>query len=277
MDVPGQWHGICGAIRCWPTRNRCYKCGQPRSARSCSPRCSTYLDPQGTVGGLPQGFPGSSPLNPGMVHGPLGRGPPPKRSQTPPTSRRGPTVSPKPPPGAGTGYVRFDDGPLTPPPAPLCAQPVAQVLSPGPPATCAAPLPVGPVVDSVADQLRALELLSYFMDPPEVEALRSRLVPSPAPVPSEPVLTSHRALAQELADKCKRQEKLQTHLSEQRVKVPEEERVLERMQADLVGLVGEASDLDEEILELRRKVSVVPEPEDASDGSPPQSCYAIKV
>ena len=93
--------------------------------------------------------------------------------------------------------------------------------------------------------------------------------PLPAPVPSEPVLTSHRALAQELADKCKRQEKLQTQLSEQRVKV-------ERMQADLVGLVGEASDLDEEILELRRKVSVVPEPEDmdASDWSTPQSCYA---
>ena len=183
----------------------------------------------------------------------LGRGPPPKRSQTPPTSRRGPTVSPKPPPGAGTGYVRFDDGPLTPPPAPLSAQPVAQVLPPGPPARCAAPLPVRPVVDSVADQLRALELLSSFMDYPEVEALRSRLVHTLAPVPSEPVVTSHRALGQELADKCKRQEKLQTHLSEQRVKVAEEECVLERMQADLVGLVGEASDLDEEILEFRRK------------------------
>ena len=88
-------------------------------------------------------------------------------------------------------------------------------------------------------------------------------------VPSEPVLTSHRALAQELADKCKRLEKLHTQLSEQRLKVAEEERVLERMQADLVGLVGEASDLDEENQELRRKVSVVPEPEDmdASDGS----------
>ena len=45
--------------------------------------------------------------------------------------------------------------------------------------------------------------------------------------------------------------------------------MLERVQADLVGLVGEASDHDEEILELWRKVSVVPEPEDmdASDGS----------
>ena len=74
-------------------------------------------------------------------------------------------MSPKPPPGAGTGYVRFDEGPLTPPPAPLSAQPVAQVLSPGPPASCATPLPVGQVVDSVADQLRALELLSSFMDP----------------------------------------------------------------------------------------------------------------
>ena len=35
--------------------------------------------------------------------------------------------------------------------------------------------------------------------PPEIEALRSRLVPPPTPVPSEPVLISHRALAQELA------------------------------------------------------------------------------
>ena len=106
LDVLGQWQcGTCGAIRCWSTRNQCYKCGQPRSARSCSPRSSTYLDPQGMVGGLSQGFPSSSPLNPGMVHGPLGRLPP-KRSQ------RGPTVSPKPPPGAGTGYVRFDEGPL---------------------------------------------------------------------------------------------------------------------------------------------------------------------
>ena len=127
-------------------------------------------------------FPGSSPLNQGMVHGALGRGPPPKRSQTPPTSRRGPTVSPEPPPGAGTGYVRFDEGPLTPLPAPLSAQPVAQVLPPGP-ASCATPLPIGPVVDSVADQLRALELLSSFMDAPEIEALRSRLVLSPYACP----------------------------------------------------------------------------------------------
>ena len=80
------------------------------------------------VGGLPQGFPGSSPLNLGMVHGPFGRGRPHKRSQPTPTSRRGPTVSPKPPPGAGTGYVRFDEGPLVPPPAPMSSQPVNQVL-----------------------------------------------------------------------------------------------------------------------------------------------------
>ena len=54
--------------------------------------------------------------------------------------------------------------------------------------------------------------------------------------------------------------------------------MLERMQADLVGLVGEASDLDEEILELRRKVSVVPEPEDmdASDGSTPRAVMRKK-
>ena len=154
----------------------------------------------------------------------------------------------------------------------MSAQPVNQVLPPGPPAGCATPLPVGPVVDSVADQLRALELLSSFMDPLRLRRFVLGWFPLPVPVPSEPALTSHRALAQELADKCKRQEKLQTKLSEQRVKVAEEERVLERMQADLVGLVGEVSDLDEEILELRRKVSVVPEPEDmdASDGSTPR-------
>ena len=93
------------------------------------------------------------------------------------------------------------------------------------------------------------------------------------PVPSGSVLTTQRALAQELADKCKGQDKLQTQLAEQKDKVAEEEQVLERMQADLVGLVGEALDLDEEILELRRKASVVPEPEDldASDGSTPSA------
>ena len=52
--------------------------------------------------------------------------------------------------------------------------------------------------------------------------------------------------------------------------------MLERMHADLLGLVGEVSDLDEEVLELRRKFSVVPEPEDmdASDGSTSQTCHA---
>ena len=166
MDVPGQWQcATCGALRCWPTRNQCFKCGQPRSAGSSSHWSSTYFDTHGAVGGMPQGFPSSSffgggashgpsssqvlgppPLNPGMVHGPLGHGPPFKRSQTPPTSRRGPNVSLKPPLGAGTGYVRFDEGPLLPPPAPLSVQPVNQVLPAGPPACCAAPLPVGPVV-----------------------------------------------------------------------------------------------------------------------------------
>ena len=38
LDVPGQWQcAICGALMCWPTRNQCYKCGQPRSASRCSP------------------------------------------------------------------------------------------------------------------------------------------------------------------------------------------------------------------------------------------------
>ena len=183
LDVPGQGSWLLWSNSVLAYEKPMYKCGQPRSASSCSPRGSTYLDPQGMVGGLLQGFPGSSPLNPGMVHGPLGRGPPPKRSQTPPTSRRGPTVSPKHHPGVGTGYVRFDEGPLVPPPAPVSSQPVNQVLSPGLPSGCGAPLPVGPVVDSVADQLRALELLSSLMDPPEIEALRSRLVPPPYACP----------------------------------------------------------------------------------------------
>ena len=47
--------------------------------------------------------------------------------------------------------MRFDEGPLVLPPAPMSSQPVNQVLPPGPPSGCAAPLPVGPVVDSVAD------------------------------------------------------------------------------------------------------------------------------
>ena len=44
------------------------------------------------------------------------------------------------------------------------------------------------------------------------------------------------------------------------------------MQKDLVELVGEAADPDEEILELRRKASIVPEPEamDASGGLTPR-------
>ena len=54
-----------------------------------------------------------------------------------------------------------------------------------------------------------------------VEALRARL--SPESAPATPALASHRALAQELAYKCKRQEKLQSQLVEQRVKVAEED------------------------------------------------------
>ena len=141
-----------------------------------------FLDPHGGVGGMPQGFPsssffggsashgpsssqvlGSPPLNPGVVRGPFGRSPPPKRL---PHLGVAPMCPPKLPPGAGTGYVRFDEDPLTLPPAPASAQPVNQVLPPGPPAGCATPLPVGPVIESVADQLRALDLLSSFMDPP---------------------------------------------------------------------------------------------------------------
>ena len=64
---------------------------------------------------------GPSPLFPVLVYGTLGRVSPPKRSQSPPTTRRGPYVSPNcsPPPrlspGAGTGLVRFHDVPLNSP------------------------------------------------------------------------------------------------------------------------------------------------------------------
>ena len=64
-------------------------------------------------------------------------------------------MCPKHPPGAGTGYVRFDESPLVPPSCPLCLRSLIIRF-----------FPVGPVVDSVADQLRALELLSSFMDSP---------------------------------------------------------------------------------------------------------------
>ena len=121
-------------------------------------------------------------------------------------------------------------------------------------------------------KLQALDLLSSYLDAPLVEALRAKLSP-PEPAPVTPTIASHRALAQELADKCKMQEKLQAQLDQQKVKVAEVERNLERMQEELVVLVGRASDLDEEILELRRKVSIVPEPEEMeeSSGSTPRA------
>ena len=103
----------CGALRCWSTRNWCRKCGQPRAAGNGSPLGSSnvrqgFLQPShdrpfGAVGSAPRGTSpvsngdGPSPLIPGLIYGPPGRGPPPKRSQTPPTNRRGPAASPKPP------------------------------------------------------------------------------------------------------------------------------------------------------------------------------------
>ena len=156
----------------------------------------------------------------------------------------------------------------TPPPAPVSAQHAVQVLPPGPPAGCATPLPVGPVVESVADQLRALHLPNSFMDSPWFGALRSRLLLpqclsllSPS---SPPTGLLHKNWRISVSDKKSCRLSFPNKDSKLRKKD-----ALERMQADLVGLVGEASDLDEEILELWRIVSVVPEPEDmdASDGS----------
>ena len=207
-----------------------------------------------------------------MVHGPLGRDPPPKSSLVPPTARRAPKA--KAPPGAGTGLGSFvyELPPLNPPPAPASPPPVVSVPPPGPPARVSSPLPVGQVPDPLESKLQALDLLSTYLDAPLVEALRAKLSP-PVPAPVTPTIASHRVLAQELADKCKKQEKLQTQLDQQRVKVAEVERTLERMQEELVDLVGQASDLDEEILELRRKVSIVPEPEEMeeSSGSTPRA------
>ena len=117
----------------------------------------------------------------GIVHGPLGRGPPPKRSQSPPTSRRGPNVSPKPPPGAGTGYVRFDEGPSHPPP-PVSRQPAVQVV-----------LPLS-LLARLLNPWRIIFVL-WISSVPLWTLLRLRhfvlgWFPPPVPVPSEPVLTS---------------------------------------------------------------------------------------
>ena len=66
-----QWQcATCGALRCWPTRNQCYKCRQPRSAGSSSPLSSAYLDTHGAVGCMPQGVPSSSFFGGGAFDGP---------------------------------------------------------------------------------------------------------------------------------------------------------------------------------------------------------------
>ena len=91
VDIPEQWQcSVCNAIRCWPTRKRCYRCDAPRE----------YSNPDSTV------------------RGPLGRAPQPARSTVPPTRSSGPgprTVPPRnfwngPPPGAGVGPISTDVG-----------------------------------------------------------------------------------------------------------------------------------------------------------------------
>ena len=91
VDIPGQWQcNFCHAIRCWPTRKRCYRCDTPRDF--------------------------SNPNSP--VRGPLGRAPQPARNNVPPTRSSGPgpqTVPPRnfgngPPPGAGVGPMSTDVG-----------------------------------------------------------------------------------------------------------------------------------------------------------------------
>ena len=91
VDIPGQWQcNFCHAIRCWPTRKRCYRCDTPRDF--------------------------SIPNSP--VRGPLGRAPQLARNNVPPTRSSGPgpqTVPPRnfgngPPPGAGVGPISADVG-----------------------------------------------------------------------------------------------------------------------------------------------------------------------
>ena len=91
VDIPGQWQcSFCHAIRCWPTKKRCYRCDAPRDF---------------------------SNLN-SPVRGPLGRAPQPARNNVPPTRSSGPgpqTVPPRnlgngPPPGAGVGPMSTDVG-----------------------------------------------------------------------------------------------------------------------------------------------------------------------
>ena len=100
------------------------------------------------------------------MRGPLGRGPPPERSQplphlgVDPLCRQSPLLVLA---LVMCGLMKVLLYPLLS----LCLRSLLIRFSPpGPPSGCAAPLPVCLVVDSVADQFRALELLSSFMDPP---------------------------------------------------------------------------------------------------------------
>ena len=86
VDIPGQWQCcVCLAIRCWPTRKRCYRCDAPRDYSN-----------------------SNSPV----------RGPQPARNNVPPTRSSGPgprTVPPRnlgngPPPWAGVGPMSTDVG-----------------------------------------------------------------------------------------------------------------------------------------------------------------------
>ena len=107
LDVPGQWQcATCGALRCWPTMLQMWAAAQ--LWRQFSPRGSTYLDTHGAVGGMPQVFSVLFLFMWWCLPWPLPRlrslvlhlstrvwfmvlwvvVPPPKRSQTPPTSRR---------------------------------------------------------------------------------------------------------------------------------------------------------------------------------------------
>ena len=92
VNIPGQWQcNFCHAIRCWPTRKRCYRCHTPRDF--------------------------SNPNSP--VRGPLGRALQPARNNVPPTRSSGPgpqTVPPRnfgngpPPAWAGVGPMSTDVG-----------------------------------------------------------------------------------------------------------------------------------------------------------------------
>ena len=97
LDVPGQWTcSQCFAPRCWPVRERCYRCGAARED-------------------LPVSSKGKGNEKGDIAVGPLGRKPPPTAGNVPSTTRRPQVVPPRGPPGAGVGSPPTPESPPSPP------------------------------------------------------------------------------------------------------------------------------------------------------------------